>query len=204
MTEVRPMLTTTQVLLRLRDIEPGGKVDLSFFDLRQVDFQSQEIKQAFEKLVEVSEDPEVPYVAYVDMTGSIISGADFYGYDLSNFIMSEVDARRAVFVRSNLSDTHLDHALLDGADFRMANMFHTKLYESSLWGTNFSGANMEFAHGLGSPDTAVERLGRVSTIRDAKLPKNLEACRDQIQAQILHYRVETPLRASDLEDEDSG
>lgn len=183
-----PVLTTRQVILRLRAAERVGFADLSNADLREVDMYDPEIRNLLGKITLSAAEGNRDTTIYIDLSGSDISGLDFGGLDLSGAILTRVRAVRTIFAQANLADTQMDHADVSHADFREANLGFTKLFETVISGANFTGADLQKTLGLGfsagNEVNILQRLSEVSSIMGAKLPPHVEALRPRIQALI--------------------
>lgn len=196
---IRQRLTAMQLLARFDKAKMGGMVDLRHCDLTGINMQQPAIKQGFMLVAQALEENREELGVFIDLSDSNISGIDLRFFDLSGVTMSRVNASHTIFVNAILSDTHLDSADLSFADFRQADLYHTKLYDAVLHMANFSGAKMSHTHGIGTPDTVVERLGVASTIRDAVLPAPLEPYRYFIQQANRAHRGDTaPVYANEL------
>lgn len=181
----RPHLSTKQVLLRMSNFGPGGMIDLTSVDLTEADMANPELRALFRKYGSFSKESSAAFgLPYINLTGSDISGLDFSGIDVSNVIFSGVTARHTVFADCVMSDTQFDHACANYADFSRADLYHTKLYMTSLVGADFTAAKMKFTHGLGAPMDAISRLGFAHSIKDTVLPPSLEAIRGDIEKAI--------------------
>ncbi len=182
-----PVLTTRQLILRLRAAERVGFADLANVDLRAVDFLDPELCNLLVRITRSASENNHEGTVYIDLSGSNISGLDFSGLDLSGSILSRVAAVRSIFAQANLADTHLDHADVSHADFREANLSYTKLFETVISGANFAGADLQKTLGLafsGEETHFVHRLSDTSSIAGAKLPSHAEPFRPHIQSLI--------------------
>jgi uncharacterized protein YjbI with pentapeptide repeats len=199
-------ITALQIEMRFAEPQAGGVIDLRDLDFRHVNMQEPAVKENFRKIAKLFDENKEDPPFYIDMSGSNISGSDIRGFNLSNVVMTGVEAHGTVFINANMSDIHIDQADLTNADFRQADLYHAKFYESDITGANFSGADMRKVHGLGlrQGSGAIDRLGVASTIRDALLPENMEKYRERIQEKIREKRQELPQYAADLIEYDSG
>ncbi len=192
-------ITTSQLLILLGNAPDGEKVDLSRLDFRKVDMRNTEVRDKFMAITDHAANPrgQTPY--FVDLMYANISGRDFSNYNLSHVIMTGVTAEHTVFAGADLSDAHLDDSTLDYADMRYTKLHFAKLYHASIVGTNFTGADISSAYGLRlrNPDKdTVERLGVVSSIRDAILPEEAEEYRARIQKRVdQHFPHKNPASA---------
>ena len=89
-----------------------------------------------------------------DFTGASLVQCDFGNANLTEAILTEVDARASIFIRANLTrakarganfmDAFLSNAKLAGADFSKANLFRATLSRArGDDATRFTGANVE-------------------------------------------------------------
>ena len=181
------VLTTSQVLLRLNQEPQDGIYDLRNIDFREVNIRQKELRERFEAIAKIARAAGTDHPIYIDFSGSNLTGRGFYELDLSHTLMNSVNAERAVFAGSDLSDVQFDNSNLNYADMRYTKLNFTKFHNTSIVGVNFTGADLSTARGLnfGSTDREViERLGVVGRIYDAKLPPEVEKIRNKLIAAI--------------------
>ena len=192
---MRTPITTNQFILLLRKLKhQGGVADVISKDLRQVDLAHPEVRELMEAIAERSHHAPGTLPICVDLTNSDISGCDLSYSDLSCFAMGGVRAVRTVFTGSDLSDVHLNDAVVDYADFRQAKLYFTKMYNTSIYKANFSGADLRSVYGLGMGHPGagtVARLGQVLSLDGAQLPPEVEALLPQIATEMYKYQPET-------------
>lgn len=179
-----PRITNRQLLLRLQQVEKDGRVALSGLDLREINMQEPDLRKSFQALFE----RDTAILPYIDMTGSDISGLDFSFYDLTRVILSYTRAKRTVFFRADLSDTQFDHAIADSADFRLADLYHTKFYQTSLERANFTNAKIEFARGIDPlfKPKAPEAMSK----KPIDTPLTFKAMRERLEEKIRERKVQ--------------
>ncbi len=181
--------TTTQLIVRLeKGIADGGVVDFRKVDFSNVDMRKPEARKKFTEATEIAARADITEPFLIDFTGSDISGQDFSNYDLTHAIFDNVKALHTIFYNSNISDVQMNDADVSYADFRNSNLTYTKMYNTVIVGTNFTGADLSCTCGLKFSSNApeiIERIGVVSSIRDAVLPESVEKIRDKIEKSII-------------------